>query len=97
MATTSAAYGSMGLVPTLVAERAVFLRERADGLYLPITYLASLHMQRACLPAWEARPCVQALPFTAAVSLACWHARVSPFPLPPYIGGQPLPDRKSVV
>ncbi|KAL4425098.1 hypothetical protein ABPG77_010412 [Micractinium sp. CCAP 211/92] len=39
MATTSAAYGSMGLVPTLVAERAVYLRERADGLYLPITYL----------------------------------------------------------
>lgn len=41
MVTTSAAYGSMGLVPTLVAERAVYLRERADGLYLPITYLAS--------------------------------------------------------
>ncbi|KAL4431069.1 hypothetical protein ABPG75_006325 [Micractinium tetrahymenae] len=39
MATTSAAYGSMGLVPNLVAERAIYLRERADGLYLPVTYL----------------------------------------------------------
>lgn len=39
MVSTSCAYGSMGVLPTLVAERAVFLREVSDGLYLPITYL----------------------------------------------------------
>ncbi|PRW55890.1 P-loop containing nucleoside triphosphate hydrolase [Chlorella sorokiniana] len=39
MWTTSAAYGSMGLMPTIIEERAVFLRERADGLYTPATYL----------------------------------------------------------
>lgn len=41
MWTVSAAYGSMGIVPQLVAERAVLLRERSDGLYTPATYLAS--------------------------------------------------------
>lgn len=33
------AYGSMGLLPLLILERPVFIRERADGLYRPITYL----------------------------------------------------------
>lgn len=37
------AFGSMGLLPSLVLERPVYLRERADGLYRPITYLASRH------------------------------------------------------
>jgi hypothetical protein len=30
---------SMGIMPTLVMERAVYLRERSDGLYLPLVYL----------------------------------------------------------
>lgn len=33
------AYGSMGVLPGLVLDRPVYLRERADGLYRPITYL----------------------------------------------------------
>lgn len=29
----------MGIMPTLVMERAVYLRELSDGLYLPLVYL----------------------------------------------------------
>lgn len=32
------AFTSMGILPTIVLERPVYTRERADGLYLPITY-----------------------------------------------------------
>lgn len=41
--TVLTAFGSMGLLPSLVLERPIYLRERADGLYRPITYLASHH------------------------------------------------------
>jgi hypothetical protein len=33
---------SMGIMPTLVMERAVYLRERSDGLYLPLVYLVGV-------------------------------------------------------
>jgi hypothetical protein len=33
------AYGAMGILPLLILERPAYLRERADGLYRPITYL----------------------------------------------------------
>ncbi|PSC72752.1 P-loop containing nucleoside triphosphate hydrolase isoform B [Micractinium conductrix] len=36
---TLTAFTSMGILPCLIVERPVFLRERADGLYRPITYL----------------------------------------------------------
>lgn len=59
MWTTSAAYGSMGIMPQLVAERAVYLRERSDGLYTPATYLASelagqRGRRRGCGVRWQA-------------------------------------------
>lgn len=34
------AFTSMGILPCLILERPVYVRERADGLYRPITYLA---------------------------------------------------------
>jgi len=33
------AYGAASYVPSIVMERTLYVRERADGLYLPITYL----------------------------------------------------------
>lgn len=33
------AFTSMGILPCLILERPVYVRERADGLYRPITYL----------------------------------------------------------
>jgi hypothetical protein len=33
------AYGAAGYVPALVLERPLYIRERNDGLYRPITYL----------------------------------------------------------
>eukprot|EP00955_Chlamydomonas_euryale_P039693 351487-Chlamydomonas_euryale.AAC.3 len=35
------AYGAAAYVPALVVERALFVRERNDGLYYPVTYLLS--------------------------------------------------------
>ena len=33
------AYGAAAFAPSMVLDRAVYVRERADGLYRPITYL----------------------------------------------------------
>lgn len=41
------AFTSMGILPCLILERPVYVRERADGLYRPITYLA--YKARRCV------------------------------------------------
>lgn len=33
------AYGAASYVPSIVLERSLYVRERSDGLYYPITYL----------------------------------------------------------
>lgn len=38
------AYGAASYVPAIVLERTLYVRERADGLYLPITYLLAKMM-----------------------------------------------------
>jgi len=35
------AYGAASYVPSIVMERTLYVRERADGLYLPVTYLVA--------------------------------------------------------
>ena len=46
-------YGAMGIMPVLVIERPVFLRERSDGLYRPITYLVYKAVEELAV-AWAA-------------------------------------------
>uniref|UniRef100_A0A7S0SD37 ABC transporter domain-containing protein n=1 Tax=Mantoniella antarctica TaxID=81844 RepID=A0A7S0SD37_9CHLO len=41
MWTTLPAFGAASYVPQIVMERALFMRERADGLYNPVTYIVS--------------------------------------------------------
>jgi ATP-binding cassette subfamily G (WHITE) protein 2 len=41
MWTTLPAFGAASYVPQIVMERALFMRERADGLYKPITYICA--------------------------------------------------------
>ena len=38
---TLPAFGASAYVPSIVLERGLFIRERNDGLYRPITYLCS--------------------------------------------------------
>lgn len=45
MASMLTAFTSMGILPCLILERPVYVRERADGLYRPITYL--------CYKVWQ--------------------------------------------
>lgn len=41
MWTTLPAFGAASYVPQIVMERALFMRERADGLYKPLTYICA--------------------------------------------------------
>jgi len=41
MWTTLPAFGASSYVPQIVLERALFMRERADGLYRPMTYICA--------------------------------------------------------
>ena len=72
------------LQPTIIEERAVFLRERADGLYTPATYLASREGARQCgQRARTAELLLQAVHGHALSSLQFMlHAMLFPAPSP---------------
>ena len=50
---------ALPLQPTIIEERAVFLRERAEGLYTPATYLASGEFGTVCWWACAATYCLK--------------------------------------
>jgi hypothetical protein len=50
------AYGAASYVPSIVMERTLYVRERADGLYLPVTYLLAKMADELMLATGQSHP-----------------------------------------
>lgn len=82
-------FGASSYVPAITLERALYIRERNDGLYTPVTYLFWKVVEELCvaIPTSMGVSCLVYFPLEL-VSLHCQRWPVAPAPCP---GARPGP------